>query len=83
MSYFCLYLIVFQSLAWLDTWDCFEHHCTFISAVWQRNRPRFVALLGIHVALCFDDVFLSVNVSLLVFHVYHSLLFLLKLNKQG
>ena len=40
---------------------------------WQRNRPGFVALYGIHVEFCFDDVFLYVNVSLLVFDVYHFL----------
>ena len=43
----------------------------FISAFWQRNRPGFAELLGIHVALCFDDVFFSVIVILLMFHVYH------------
>ena len=51
--------------------ECFEHHCTFISAVWQRNRPGFAALYGIHVASFFDIVFLSINVNLLVFYVCH------------
>ena len=55
----------------LDFWECFEHYCTFISTVWQRNRPGFAALHGIHVVLCFYSVFLSVNVILLVFYVFH------------
>ena len=48
---------------------CFIVH--FISAFWERNRSRFAEILGIHVALCFDDVFLSVILILLMFHVYH------------
>ena len=74
----CIYFMNFivQGLDFgrrLEFWECFEHHCTFISAVWKRNRLGFAALYGIHVEFFFDSVFFSVNVSLLVFYVYHFL----------
>ena len=34
---------------------------------WQRNKPGFAALFGIHVALCFDGVFLYLIVISLMF----------------
>ena len=74
----------YHSSAWLDFWESFEHHCTFISAVWQRNRPGFAALYGIHVAYFFDIVFLSINLSLPVFYLCYSLSYFLltKTNKD-
>ena len=59
---------------WVGFWQMVGHlgfigTSLYISSLqfWQRNRPGFAALFGIHVALCFDGVFVYVIVSSLMF----------------
>ena len=64
--------VISQSFLGLDTWDCLALYCTFISAFLAKERQGFAALFGIHVALCFDGVLLSVIVSCYVYHFPYS-----------
>ena len=72
----CLYYVISKSFSGLDTWDCFGISLYILSLhFWLRKDQGFAALVGIHVALCFDDFFLYVIVSSLVLCVSFSCLF--------
>ena len=63
--------------------NCLALHCTYTSAFLAKERPGFAALVGILVALCFDDVSLYVSVSFIdVIFVPFLCTFLLKLSKS-
>ena len=79
MVYKMYFISHFQGLERLDSWEKIDTLLYIFSLhFWQRKDQGFVALFGIHVALCVDGLLLSVFVSCLC--VSFTFSYLLQLN---